>query len=312
MSKQSNNISRIKAKRILDKLCLNSLKTPSVSSWVSFISLMLFVSRNVKAYEIIPITPPTAPITVNPFPTGTITPIPITIIPLPTNTPTPVQGRYIRVIQPNGGEVLTVGQTFRIRWESSKIDKVSIGYKSCPSCLDWIVNNIPNNKYYDWTVNVGNTVNTKFKIYVIGYETGKGSVTDESDNYFTVIKPMPLPTSTPTPTPTVTPTPKVEPNRRPIISTWYLPWGRLNRYYSAMVSGYDTNKNDNLSMSISNLPSGLRAGPCFQNVMGNRKSISCNVSGTPTRSGYYFVTMTLTDDKGGTDKRQLPLYVFPR
>jgi len=122
--------------------------------------------------------------------------------PLPTSTPTPTAARWIAITAPNGGEVLTVGTTYRITWDSSpNIDKVTLGYKSCPSCLDWIANNIPNTGYYDWTVFVGNTTNTQFTIEIIGYETGVGSVTDESDAPFTVL-PGQIPTSTPTPIPT--------------------------------------------------------------------------------------------------------------
>jgi hypothetical protein len=108
---------------------------------------------------------------------------------------------FIQVVQPNGGEVLTVGSTYRITWNSSPdIDKVTIGYKACDSCLDWIATNIPNLGYYDWTVFVGNTINTQFKIDITGYDTGVGSVIDRSDNYFTVLQP----TATPSPTPTRT------------------------------------------------------------------------------------------------------------
>jgi len=116
-----------------------------------------------------------------------------TRIPTPTNTPT-TSPLSIRVVTPNGGEVLERGQTYRITWEApAQIDMVTLGYKACDSCLDWIVNNIANTGYYDWTVNVGNTTNTLFKIYIIGYDTGVGSVTDTSDNSFTVLQPTPTP-----------------------------------------------------------------------------------------------------------------------
>jgi hypothetical protein len=116
---------------------------------------------------------------------------------------------FVQIVQPNGGEVLNVGSVYRITWNStSDIDTVTIGYKSCDSCLDWIANNIPNTGYYDWNVYVGNTINTQFKIYIIGYDTGVGSISDTSDNNFTVLQPTPTPTytATPTNTPTLTPT----------------------------------------------------------------------------------------------------------
>ncbi len=116
-------------------------------------------------------------------------------------TPTPTSGLSLRIVSPNGGQTVTVGQTYRISWSNSVgIDKVMIGYSSCPSCLSWITNNGPivNTGYYDWRVFVGNTTNTQFKIYVLGYKTtgGSGQVSDYSDNFFTV-----KPAMTPTPTP---------------------------------------------------------------------------------------------------------------
>ena len=144
---------------------------------------------------------------------------------------------YIRFTNPTGGETLTVGQSYTIRWESSSnIDKVNIGYKSCPSCLDWVVFTTPNSGSYTWNVNVGNTTNTQFYLQITGYETGKGSLTSNSGT-FTVnggntsnagstshttpspgpasssnstrslpfLRPTPRPTPMPTPTPTPIP-----------------------------------------------------------------------------------------------------------
>jgi predicted outer membrane repeat protein len=143
----------------------------------------------------------------SPTPTPTGTPLPN-----PTDTPTSTPSAtpstmYIQILQPNGGEILTPGTTYRISWNSSPdIDKVSLGYKSCDSCLNWIATNFPNAGFYDWNVNVGNTTNTQFKIDITGYHTGVGSVVDRSDNYFTVLQPTSTPTNTPTATPTFTPT----------------------------------------------------------------------------------------------------------
>jgi predicted outer membrane repeat protein len=143
----------------------------------------------------------------SPTPTPTGTPLPN-----PTDTPTSIPSAtpstmYIQILQPNGGEILTPGTTYRISWNSSPdIDKVSLGYKSCDSCLNWIATNIPNAGFYDWNVSVGNTTNTQFKIDITGYHTGVGSVVDRSDDYFTVLQPTPTPTNTPVATPTYTPT----------------------------------------------------------------------------------------------------------
>ena len=68
------------------------------------------------------------------------------------------------------------------------IDKVYLGYSFGPGSLNWIATNIANTGYYDWNVNIGNTTNTKAKISIIGYQTGVGSWSDESDNFFNVVK----------------------------------------------------------------------------------------------------------------------------
>jgi hypothetical protein len=138
-------------------------------------------------------------------PSPTDTPL---VLPTGTHSPTPTPVRWVRVTDPNGGEVMTEGQVFRITWDNSpNISVVTLGYKGCPSCLNWIANNIPNTGYYDWTVNVGNTTNTQFTIYLLGYEPGKGSASDVSDAAFTVYQaPTPTRTATRTRTPTRTPT----------------------------------------------------------------------------------------------------------
>lgn len=99
-------------------------------------------------------------------------------------------GSYITTISPTNGDVLNVGDSFRIEWESSSnIDQVSIGYKPfingvlCESCLDWVANNIANTGSYNWDVSVGNTSNTQFLLEITGYETGEGSVTNRSQQF---------------------------------------------------------------------------------------------------------------------------------
>ncbi|MGE5776244.1 MAG: DNRLRE domain-containing protein [Chloroflexota bacterium] len=150
---------------------------------------------------------PTQTRTATIMPSVTNTPtVTSTRTPTPTNpsTSTPPSALYVHVIQPNGGETLTVGTTYRITWDSTPdIDKVWIGYKWCESCLDWIATEVPNTGYYDWNVFIGSLSATQFKIYVIGFDTGVGSGSDESDNYVTVLRP------TATNTPLVTATPAV-------------------------------------------------------------------------------------------------------
>lgn len=102
-------------------------------------------------------------------------------------------GLSVQVTQPNGGETWHTGSTKKIKWQSSpEIDQVSIGWSLGTGSLNWIANNIPNTGSYDWKVNVGNLSegsSRSIKIYIIGYDTGVGSVSDLSDGFFTVTRP---------------------------------------------------------------------------------------------------------------------------
>src|SRR5215207_6497531 len=66
---------------------------------------------------------------------------------------TATASRWLTITSPNGGQVFSVGATLNITWNSSSnIDKVSIGYKGCASCLNWIATNIPNSGSYSWKI----------------------------------------------------------------------------------------------------------------------------------------------------------------
>lgn len=128
-------------------------------------------------------------------------------------SPTPLPKRYIRILQPNGGETLYTQQSYLIKWEQKLIDKVSIGYKTCPSCLDWIVYNKPTSGERDsylWLVPSRLAGFKNVKIYIIGYQTGVGSVSDESDGGFNILqspKPSAPPQKTISPPIKISPTP---------------------------------------------------------------------------------------------------------
>lgn len=112
-------------------------------------------------------------------------------------TPAPPAVTGITVTSPNGGEVYTVGNKITITWKAaSSISTVNLGYSSGPGNLNWIATSVPNTGSYTWTVNVGNTTNTKFLIDISGYSTVRNKSTyyhDQSNNYFTV-NPAPAPT----------------------------------------------------------------------------------------------------------------------
>lgn len=112
----------------------------------------------------------------------------------PTTTTSSSANPTVKITSPNSGEALTVGKIYRITWNSTNTDKVTIGYSFGEGSLNWFsgnsANNIPNTGFYDWNVNIGNTTNTKVRICITAYNTGVGSVS-ECSNYFNVIAQSP-------------------------------------------------------------------------------------------------------------------------
>lgn len=182
------------------------------------------------------IPPPTTSVvlppkqTPSPTPTPVFVPTPKPATPTPTPTSTPKPTPSVRIISPNGGETLKLGETHKITWESQNSDKVNLGYTTGPGSLDWIATDIPNQNFYNWKVNTPVAAVNKFKVSITAYQTGVGSTKDESDNFFSVVQQpifavvQPTPTKTPTPfpspkpaAPTPTPTQKPLPKIKDII-----------------------------------------------------------------------------------------------
>jgi len=96
----------------------------------------------------------------------------------------------ITITSPNGGEILMIGQKHHITWNSTGVDKVTLGYSSGIGTSYALANNfainIPNTGYYDWNVSIGNAANSKVKLYIIAYSNGVRSVDDISDGFFTI------------------------------------------------------------------------------------------------------------------------------
>lgn len=163
-------------------------------------------------------------------------------------TPTPTPQTSLTVTSPNGGEVLNTGQTYRITWNStSNINKVTLGYSFGPNSLNWIADNIPNIGYYDWSVNAYYPTDMQVKIEVDGYSINSGQVSDQSDNFFTVLAPTPTPspTETPTPTPTVTPEPTETTNPTS-------PEDGNNGYNNGFNNGYNNGYNNGFNNNYNN------------------------------------------------------------
>ena len=86
----------------------------------------------------------------------------------------------VSLVYPTGGESFTAGQKMTIKWNQTKVDTVTIGYKSCPSCLDWItfgtkvdINNTTGS--YDWTIPDTFRTSSNYQIEIIAYHTNFGS-----------------------------------------------------------------------------------------------------------------------------------------
>lgn len=94
----------------------------------------------------------------------------------------------VSISSPNGAETFTAGQTVTISWNQSFVDTVTIGYKTCPSCLDWISNGQAvdinsNTGSYLWKIPDNMQPGTNYQIDIIAYHTGVGSVNVVSNSF---------------------------------------------------------------------------------------------------------------------------------
>lgn len=137
----------------------------------------------------------------------------VTPTPTPTVLPTPTPVPNLTVTAPNGGETLLVGQRYPITWTSThNFSRIDIYYLSVAGYSAGIATYVPDTGTYDWTVDVSQVPSdTQFKIGMVG-TSGTTTVFEKSDNYFTVVTPIPTPTPTPTPAPTPTSTPSPLPS----------------------------------------------------------------------------------------------------
>lgn len=88
-------------------------------------------------------------------------------------------------------------------------------------------------------------------------------------------------------------------NLHPSFATLKLPIATANKPYKTIVTGWDADVADELTLTINNLPPGL-GYTCEWGPRSNRKFIDCTISGVPV-SGYTAdVFATLKDDKGAT------------
>lgn len=118
----------------------------------------------------------------------------------------------VRVVSPNGGEQIMIGEPYNISWAQAGIKNVSIALYSNDQWKDWIVKDFPtqfaNDSYiYQWRPAQTDTGIARFKIYITGTKAdGSGYVDDKSDTAFSFVSPIVKP---PVACPLVTYTPVV-------------------------------------------------------------------------------------------------------
>jgi hypothetical protein len=94
---------------------------------------------------------------------------------------------FVRVLAPNGGESLTVGSTFRIRWEATDnvgVSHVHIWLFQDSRQVDVIASHYPNTGYYDWAV--PNRVGLDYKVRIAAVDAAGNAGFDDSDSPFTI------------------------------------------------------------------------------------------------------------------------------
>jgi|GEM_PF-6447462 len=100
-------------------------------------------------------------------------------------------------------------------------------------------------------------------------------------------------------------------NTAPIIkSSWFNLFATKGKPYSAPFDATDRDLNDNLTMVIDGLPSGLSMTGCKTENWSTELGYTCTVSGTPTVSGKFNLSITVTDGKGGTASNKPTFRVY--
>lgn len=73
--------------------------------------------------------------------------------------------------------------------------------------------------------------------------------------------------------------------------------------------GYDSDRNDVLTMNIYNLPPDLTYGCVLKRNLFRQNRITCTILGVPRQSGTYRVDISVFDNRGGYASKSLSLNV---
>lgn len=105
--------------------------------------------------------------------------------PAPTTSPAPISKSPITVLNPNGGETISAGQSYTFRWENRNAPAyVTLKLVSSAGIDTPIATQISNTGSYTWTIPSNILTTTSYRLYVYAGESGIG---DASDSYFTIV-----------------------------------------------------------------------------------------------------------------------------
>ena len=100
--------------------------------------------------------------------------------------------KSLRLVLPQGAEVLKANENFKITWKSRNISRVGIILLKGPQSQDvkWIAQDVPARKgSYDWNIFVWEEPREDYKIAVFEYPWQEGNLIDRSDDFFTILGP---------------------------------------------------------------------------------------------------------------------------
>jgi hypothetical protein len=98
----------------------------------------------------------------------------------------------LKLLSPNGQEMLQAGKTYQIRWQSRKITKVGILLVKGGDSQEtkWIATDISaEKKRYDWQVFAWEKPGEDYRIAVLEYPWQEGKLRDYSDDFFSIAGP---------------------------------------------------------------------------------------------------------------------------
>ena len=121
--------------------------------------------------------------------------------------------------------------------------------------------------------------------------------------------PSPSPAASPEASPTPDPSPSPQVGPVPTITTNNLPPARVGRSYSTKITANQNPEWQPLTMDVSGLPGRIGLAGCETKTNPNTVTLECVISGTPTNGGDFVLTVTATDSRGVSSKKELVLIV---